>query len=161
MGFLRQEYWSGLPFPSRGDQTWSRSQTCISCIGRCVLYHWATWEAPKDFLALYQFNQALTLLWQIFKASYLGSMANEQSWFFFLGCISVAVSLHRMFFPRILVELNLPSLRSMLREALLIGLPKIFRSACHLSSLGFLFSQPSLHPQSFHISTSLLPVSSL
>ena len=108
-----------------------------------------------------QFNQALTLLCQIFKASYLGSVVNEQSWFFFLVHISVAVSLHRMLFPWILVELKLPSLRSMLRDALLTGLPKISRSSCHLPSLCFLFSQPSLHPQSFHMSTSLLPVLSL
>ena len=30
MGFLRQEYWSGLQFPSPWDL--SRDQTCISCI---------------------------------------------------------------------------------------------------------------------------------
>ena len=24
---------------------WRRNQTCISCIGRQILYHWATWEA--------------------------------------------------------------------------------------------------------------------
>ena len=38
MGFPRQEYWSELPFPSPGDQTH------ISCIGRWILYHWATRE---------------------------------------------------------------------------------------------------------------------
>ena len=29
--------------------SWSRGQTyvfCVSCIGRWILYHWATWEAP-------------------------------------------------------------------------------------------------------------------
>ena len=42
MGFPRQEYWSGLPFPTPGDAP--RDQThmsCISCIGRQILYHWA------------------------------------------------------------------------------------------------------------------------
>ena len=41
MGFSRQEYWSGLPFPSPGDLP-DRDQTLISyvsCIGRRVLYH--------------------------------------------------------------------------------------------------------------------------
>ena len=35
---------------SRGP-SWSRDQTCapcISCIGRQILYHWATWEAPRE-----------------------------------------------------------------------------------------------------------------
>ena len=47
MGFSRQEYWSGLLFPSPGDLSWPRNQTnvsCSSCIGRQILYHWATWE---------------------------------------------------------------------------------------------------------------------
>ena len=39
MGFPRQEYWSGLPFSSPWDRTW------VSCIGRKIPYHWATWEA--------------------------------------------------------------------------------------------------------------------
>ena len=45
MGFSRQEHWSGLPFPSPGDLPWPRDQTQVSCIGRQVLYHWATREA--------------------------------------------------------------------------------------------------------------------
>ena len=42
LGFSRQEYWSGLPFPSPGDlpdpgtKTGSLTSTCI---GRQVLYH--------------------------------------------------------------------------------------------------------------------------
>ena len=41
MGFSRQEYWSGLLFPSPGDLPDPRDQTLItyiSCIGRGVLY---------------------------------------------------------------------------------------------------------------------------
>ena len=41
MGFSRQEYWSRLPSPTPGDQT---SVSCVSCIGRQILYHWTTWE---------------------------------------------------------------------------------------------------------------------
>ena len=51
MGFSRQEYWSGLPFPSRGS-FWPRDRTCVSyvsCIGKGVLYHWATWEAQEQW----------------------------------------------------------------------------------------------------------------
>ena len=27
--------------------SWTRDQTCVSCIGRRILYHWTTREAPK------------------------------------------------------------------------------------------------------------------
>ena len=42
MGFPRQEYWSGLPFPSPKESSWPRDQTRVSCIGSWVPYHWAT-----------------------------------------------------------------------------------------------------------------------
>ena len=48
MEFSRQEYWSGLSFPPPGDLPGPRDWThvsCVSCIGRWILYHWATWEA--------------------------------------------------------------------------------------------------------------------
>ena len=40
MGFPRQEYWSGLPFPPPADLP--RDQTYVSYLGRWVLYHWAS-----------------------------------------------------------------------------------------------------------------------
>ena len=46
MWFSRQEYWSGFPFPSPGNLP--RDWTCISCIGRQVLHHWASREAPPS-----------------------------------------------------------------------------------------------------------------
>ena len=42
MGFSRQEYWSGLPFPPLGESSLPRDQThvsYVSCIGRWILYH--------------------------------------------------------------------------------------------------------------------------
>ena len=43
MGFPRQEYWSGLPFPSSGDLPTQgsrpRDRTQVSCVGRRILYH--------------------------------------------------------------------------------------------------------------------------
>ena len=39
MEFSRQEYWSGLPFSSSRGSSPPRDQTCISCIGRRILYH--------------------------------------------------------------------------------------------------------------------------
>ena len=48
MGFPRQKYWSGLPFPSPEDLHDAGIEPVspnVSCIGRCILYHWATREA--------------------------------------------------------------------------------------------------------------------
>ena len=42
MGFSRQEYWSGLPFPSPGDRT------RVSRIGGRCFNLWATREAHND-----------------------------------------------------------------------------------------------------------------
>ena len=47
-GVFQTEYWSGLPFPTLGICSWPRDRTqvsCVSCFGRQILYHWATWEA--------------------------------------------------------------------------------------------------------------------
>ena len=46
MGFPRQEYCSGSLFPPPGESSWPRDWTRVSFIGKQILYHWATWEAP-------------------------------------------------------------------------------------------------------------------
>ena len=43
--FSRQEYWSGCHFLFR-ESFRPRDWTCISCVGRWILYHGAAWEAP-------------------------------------------------------------------------------------------------------------------
>ena len=49
MGFSRQEYWSGLPFPSPGESSRPRDRTLVSCIpGR----HFNLW-ATSEVLTLY------------------------------------------------------------------------------------------------------------
>ena len=45
MGFSRQEYWSGLPFPIPGDLPSPEVVSCVSCIGKRILYCRATKEA--------------------------------------------------------------------------------------------------------------------
>ena len=53
VGFSRQEYWSGFPFPPPGDLQ-PRDGTrvsCVSCIARGVLITAATWEAYVTFRA--------------------------------------------------------------------------------------------------------------
>ena len=49
MGFSRQEYWSGLPFPSPGIFPTQASKPSLLHLLRrkWVLYHCATWEAPE------------------------------------------------------------------------------------------------------------------
>ena len=44
-GIFQARILSGLPFPSLRGSSRPRDQTCISCIGRQILYLWATWEA--------------------------------------------------------------------------------------------------------------------
>ena len=50
MEFSRQEYWSGLPFPTPGyfpnPGIEPVSVSCISCVGRWILNHSAIWVAP-------------------------------------------------------------------------------------------------------------------
>ena len=50
MGFSRQEYWGGWPFPSPGDlpDPGTESTSLISCIGGEVLTTSATWEEKKN-----------------------------------------------------------------------------------------------------------------
>ena len=46
MELSRQEYWSGLPFPTPGNLPRDRTHvSCISCIVRWILYYCTTWEA--------------------------------------------------------------------------------------------------------------------
>ena len=47
MGFSRQEYWRGLPFPSPGELPNPGIEPWVSCLGRQILYHWTTWVTQK------------------------------------------------------------------------------------------------------------------
>ena len=58
MGFPRQEYRSGLPFPPPGDLP-NPGVSWVSCIGRQILYLWATWEVHNSFLQLFPFTYVL------------------------------------------------------------------------------------------------------
>ena len=59
MGFSRQEYWSGLPFPSPGDLP-DPGIKCVSCIGRLTAgppgKHF-TWDLSMGLSYLLQKNQ--------------------------------------------------------------------------------------------------------
>ena len=61
VGFSRQEHWSGLPFPSPGHLPNPRIEPqSISCIGRQILSHCTTWEAPTPFTGLHFEYEELT-----------------------------------------------------------------------------------------------------
>ena len=47
LGFSGNEYWSGLPFSSSRGSSWPRVRTCVSCVGRWIFHHWATWGVHK------------------------------------------------------------------------------------------------------------------
>ena len=57
--FPRQEYWSGSPVPPPGDWIYV---SWVSCIGRQILYHWATWVTNLKFLTLCHRNKRWTHL---------------------------------------------------------------------------------------------------
>ena len=44
MGFFRQEYWSGLPFPSPGESSRPRNRTQVSCTAGRFFTNWAMRE---------------------------------------------------------------------------------------------------------------------
>ena len=50
MGFFRQAYWSGLPFPTPGGlpDLGIEPASRVFCIGRQILYHCATWVSPQN-----------------------------------------------------------------------------------------------------------------
>ena len=48
MGFSRQEYWSGLPFPSPGDLPWPRDWSQAPCIAVRHFTIWAIREAQLE-----------------------------------------------------------------------------------------------------------------
>ena len=48
-GILGQKHWGAVPFPTLGDLP-DLEINLVSCIGRWILYHWATWEAHKRYI---------------------------------------------------------------------------------------------------------------
>ena len=55
---------------SRGS-TWPRDQTCVSCIGRQILFHWATWEAHIKGLLVFTVELKSLFLFKFLKKLFL------------------------------------------------------------------------------------------
>ena len=105
MEFPRQEYWSRLPLCARNlpNPGIEPITSCISCIGRQILYHWATWEAPNDHYYYYlkryftsSYISALETVWSLFFLSsghpflkpFCGSFCYHFSWTYMQKCVS-------------------------------------------------------------------------
>ena len=48
IGFSRQDYWSGLPYPLPGESSQPRNGTCVSCIQADSL-SLSCWGSPQTF----------------------------------------------------------------------------------------------------------------
>ena len=48
MEFSRQGILKWIAISYSRESSQPRDLTCVSCIGRCILYHCATWEAPEN-----------------------------------------------------------------------------------------------------------------
>ena len=46
MGLLQARVLEWVAMPSSRGSSQPRDRTCVSCMGRRILYHCATWEAP-------------------------------------------------------------------------------------------------------------------
>ena len=69
VGFFRQEYWSGLPFPPPGDLPDPGIEP-VSCVGRQILYHWATWLwviCPQNLQLLLEAQETEDSISHVFK----------------------------------------------------------------------------------------------
>ena len=63
-GFPKQDYWSGLPFPSPWDlPNLGIEPVSISCFHKQALYHWATWEASKTISVQFSRSVVSNSLW--------------------------------------------------------------------------------------------------
>ena len=71
--------WVAISF-SRGS-SWPRDQTCVSCTGRWILYHWATREAHSEYLWGIKMIWSNNLIWHV---QILGNVPDR---FFFRWCI--------------------------------------------------------------------------
>ena len=58
-GILQAGILEWVAMPSSRGSFWPRDWTCVSCIGRWILYHLATWEAQQCSFTV------LTILWPL------------------------------------------------------------------------------------------------
>ena len=90
LGFSRQEYWSGWPFPSPGESSWPRDRTWVSRIVGRRFTVWATREASDNWIScLHSTDNILEIVFyfsEVFKKNWA-----KQGKFFLLYILSHSV----------------------------------------------------------------------
>ena len=64
-GILRARTLEGVATLISRGSSWPGDQTCVSCIGRSVLYHWATREALCGYTTIHFYVYLLMYIWTI------------------------------------------------------------------------------------------------
>ena len=141
MEFSRQEYWSGLPFPSPGDLPWTRDQTLVSCITGRFFTIWATREAQTisaNHLKVVQFSSVHSLSRvQLFVTPWISarqaslSITNSRSLLKLMSIKSVMPSSHLILCRPLLLPPISPSIR-------------VFSNESTLTSVQFLYAWSAL-----------------
>ena len=99
MGFSRQEYRNGFPFPPPGNVPHPRNKPVspVSCISRQILYQWATWEA-KCFLCLYWVDIMISSLFSMSVLSYLSWFSYMKQTLYFWNIINFVIMFYVLFY---------------------------------------------------------------
>ena len=87
LGFSKQEYWSGLPFPSPGESSQARARTQVSCIAGGCFTIWATreahlrvnWVQSCSSLSILCHCLSLGLEWKLTFSSPVATLGTENS----------------------------------------------------------------------------------
>ena len=90
--FFRLEYWEWVTISYSRGSSWPMDWTCTSCIGRRILYHWATWEAHfRDTWELFQLEETQIDQCKFRITAILGPTTSLQKWSIqprkFAGCL--------------------------------------------------------------------------
>ena len=117
-------YWSGLPFSSPGVSSSPRDGTRFSCIGKWILYHWATRELQANTLitcvpsTVVKESYLLMKLWEISQKIYNKAHEYQLCLLFIRSVIQSVFCVFRklhMWFPRALLVAqmvkNLPAMQ--------------------------------------------------
>ena len=78
-GFPRQEYWSGLPFPSPGDLPdpgIEPTSPVVQALASVILYHCTTWEGIRLLYHKYYYHN-LTIYYHNFLVEKTGAKRAE------------------------------------------------------------------------------------
>ena len=101
IGSHTQQILEWVSMPSFRGSSRPRVQTCISCIGKQVLYHWETRQAPKEYLHNHSiFGETLVTR----NNGYLCCLTN--TWW--------AIHLFRVQFKVLILSLPLPQIKETL-----------------------------------------------